>query len=214
MKKWLFVVLILVLTVSLKAQTVEEFTQQKKTQIKYLVEQIAALKVYAGYVEKGYNIAQKGLSVIHDIKKGDFDLHAGYFTSLVKVNPKIRAYAKGADIVQLQYRMMKLYQSCIAGMKSCGWFSSDEISYGEQVLIHLLNDYTDLLRQLKLITSDDQLQMKDDERLRRIDQLHTEVMDQYSFAQHFNSQIQLLALQRAKEHSSLKTIQSLYVIIQ
>ena len=214
MKKWLFSVLILALTVSLKAQTVIEFTQQKKTQIKYLVEQIAALKVYAGYVEKGYNIAQKGLTIIHDIKEGDFDLHTGYFTSLVKVNPKILAYAKGADIIQLQYKMVKLYQSCLAQMKSSGWFSGDEITYGAQVLIHLLNDYADLLQQLKLITSDDQLQMKDDERLRRIDQIYAEVMHQYCFEQHFNSQIQLLAIQRAKEHSEVKTIQSLYGIIQ
>ena len=43
-----------------KAQTFAEWFQQKKTQIKYLTEQIAALEQYGNYVKQGYRIAQGG----------------------------------------------------------------------------------------------------------------------------------------------------------
>lgn len=44
-----------------EAQTFDEWFRQKKTQKKYLVQQIAALKVYLGYLKEGYEIAQKGM---------------------------------------------------------------------------------------------------------------------------------------------------------
>ena len=50
------------------AQTLAEWTQQNKTQIKYLVEQIAALQAYALVAEKGYSIAKTGLNAIGNIK--------------------------------------------------------------------------------------------------------------------------------------------------
>src|SRR5258706_14560273 len=87
---------------SIHAQTAEEWTQQKKTQIKYLLQQIAANKVYIDYLEKGYSIARNGLQTIQNIKKGDFNLHFNFFDSLKKVNPKIKGWAKVADIIAYQ----------------------------------------------------------------------------------------------------------------
>jgi hypothetical protein len=71
MKNLLLVIAIVICHVSF-CQNAQEWTRQKKTQIKYLLQQIAANKVYIEYIEKGYNIARKGLQTIHDIKKGDF----------------------------------------------------------------------------------------------------------------------------------------------
>ncbi|MDQ3843049.1 MAG: hypothetical protein M3342_03415, partial [Bacteroidota bacterium] len=80
------------------AQTVEEWTDQKKTQIKYLLQQIAALKVYTGHIQKGYAIARSGLTTIQSIKKGDVTVHQTFFSSLQKVSPAIQQYSKVNDI--------------------------------------------------------------------------------------------------------------------
>jgi hypothetical protein len=56
----------------------QNFFNQKKTKLKYIAQQIALLKVYTGYLKKGYGIAQDGLKAISDIKHGDFDLHNNY----------------------------------------------------------------------------------------------------------------------------------------
>ena len=63
-------------------QTWDEWFRQKETQKKYLLEQIAALNVYLGYVKEGYSIARDGLRIINDIKQGDFKLHDDKFQSL------------------------------------------------------------------------------------------------------------------------------------
>ena len=43
------------------SQTYEEWFQQTKTQKKYLLQQIAALKVYIGYAEKGFYCHQRAI---------------------------------------------------------------------------------------------------------------------------------------------------------
>ncbi len=61
------------------AQTFDEWFKQQETQKKYLIQQIAALQVYTGYVQKGYSVAKKGLATIGSIKEGDFNLHSNFF---------------------------------------------------------------------------------------------------------------------------------------
>ena len=75
MKKIIAIALLLSFAESISAQTFDEWFNQKATQRKYLIQQIAALEVYTGYVSDGYSIAKKGLNIIHDIKNGDFNLH-------------------------------------------------------------------------------------------------------------------------------------------
>jgi len=83
MKKIIAIAMLLSITKSMSAQTFAEWFRQKSTQKKYLIQQIAALQVYIGYVSKGYSIAKKGLNTIQDIKHGDFDLHKNYFNNFM-----------------------------------------------------------------------------------------------------------------------------------
>ena len=63
---------------TVEAQTFSEWFRQKKTQKKYLLQQIAALQVYIGYAQKGYRIAKEGLTTIGGFTKGEFDLHSDF----------------------------------------------------------------------------------------------------------------------------------------
>ena len=53
MKKLIIIMLLGMLVTGVKAQTFAEWFQQKKTQKIYLLEQIAALQIYTGYLQKG-----------------------------------------------------------------------------------------------------------------------------------------------------------------
>ncbi len=55
--------------IRVQAQNWNEWFRQKKTQIRYYVEQISALQVYIDLGQKGYGIYQDGLTVINDIKQ-------------------------------------------------------------------------------------------------------------------------------------------------
>lgn len=209
MKRIVIVVLVLTVSVGAKAQTFKEWFEQKKTQIEYLVNQIAALKVYANTIEKGYRIAHEGLTVIGNIKKGDFSLHSNYFSSLKLVNPQIKTYWKVADIIQTEVSIIKSYNRQNKLLHSSRSFTSDEVKYCSAVFSNLLDGCNDIIDELIAMTTDHRLQMKDDERMERIDELHAAIKDRQKFILSFESEISLLAVQRARDQNDVVLLRSL-----
>ncbi|HET7115100.1 MAG TPA: hypothetical protein VFI29_01335 [Hanamia sp.] len=213
MKKILTIILIITVS-GVRAQNWKEWTQQKKTQIKYLVNQIAALQIYATYVEKGYTITKNGLTAINNIKKGDFSLHGEYFTSLKNVNPKIKLYWKVEDILALQIKIIQGYHQQKNALRQSSQLTPDEIIYCNRVFINLLDGCTHIIDQLILLVTDGNFQMKDDERIKRIDALHAEMKDKYVFAQHFANGANVLSIQRLIDANNVRTGRALMNISQ
>jgi hypothetical protein len=193
-------------------QTYDEWFRQKKTQIKYLIEQIAALQVYAGYVEKGYTIAKDGLDAIQAIKNGDLSLHNNYFSSLKNVGPSVKAYAKIADIIALQISIVQNCKRQRKFMKQSGQFSNNEMVYAGKVFDNVLDNCTGIIDELTDLITDGLLQMKDDERIKRIDHLYNNMQDRFSFVQHFGNDNNILAVQRMKDQNDVKVSKKLYGI--
>lgn len=193
------IVLLLVVSGSGFAQTTDELLNQKSTQKKYLLQQIAALHTYISYAKKGYNIVNKGVSTVRNIKKGDFNLHRDFFSHLKNVNPKISSYAKVAGIITYQFRIIKQTKEAVAGIKAAKQFTPQEIDYCVAVLNNLLADCGKVIDELLLIISDGQLEMKDDERLKRIDAISTDMQDKYAFCSSFSEDMALLTMQRMSE---------------
>ncbi|MDQ2752743.1 MAG: hypothetical protein M3R72_06945 [Bacteroidota bacterium] len=192
------------------AQNADEWLRQQKTQIKYLVQQIASLQAYALVAEKGYSIAKTGLNAIANIKKGDFTLHSDYFSSLKKVNPNVKAYTKIADIIAMQGSIVKACRQQKLNMKSSGQFNRNEISYAGKVFDNLLDGCTEIIDELITVTTDGILQMKDDERIKNIDKLYASMQERYQFSQHFGNDNSKLALQRLREQNDLNVSKGLY----
>jgi hypothetical protein len=210
MKKMLLFLLILVsMTGSLKAQTLAEWFQQKKTQKKYLLQQIAALQIYIGYAQKGYQIAKEGLTTIGGFTRGEFNLHADYFNSLKIVNPEIKHYAKVAEIIGLEIKIVQNYNSTFRKLKSTDAFSNDELSYIRSVFTNLLDDCEKTLDELIAVTTDGKLEMTDDERMARIDKLYLDMQDKFTFCNSFSNDAKLLAASRIKEQTEVKTSRAL-----
>jgi len=181
------------------AQTTAEWTQQKTTQRKYLLEQIAALHTYISYAKKGYDIVNKGVTTVRNIKKGDFNLHRDFFNHLKTVNPKISNYTKVADIIAYQFRIIKQTKEAVAGIRVTKQFTLQEIDYCAAVLDNLIAECIKTIDELLLIITDGKLEMKDDERLKRIDRLYADIQDKYAFTSTFSEDMALLAMQRLSE---------------
>lgn len=190
---------------SLKAQTFAEWFQQKKTQKKYLIQQIAALQVYIGYAKKGYNIAKEGLTAIGGFTRGEFNLHTDYFNSLKSVNPEVKRYVKVAEIIALQIKIVQNYNRTYRQLHSSDAFSSDELSYIGRVFSRLLDDCDKTLDELITITTDGKVEMKDDERMKRIDMLYLDMQDKFTFSQSFSNDARSLAAARLREQSDVQT---------
>lgn len=206
MKKFFLMVMICFSACWIKAQTFNEWFRQKKTQIQYLIDQIAALQVYGQSLEKGYDITNAGLKFIHGIKEGDFDLHELYFNSLKKVNPQVRSYSKIADIILLQTAILNACNKQKNSMKQSQEFSIDEISYSAKVFNHLLDECGQIIDQLMAVLADGNFEMKDGERIKIINQLHDQMQDRYVFIQHFGNETNSLGIQRMKDQNDVKTL--------
>jgi multidrug efflux pump subunit AcrB len=194
------------------AQTFDEWFEQKKTQKKYLIEQIAAFKIYLGYVEEGYSIARKGLTTISNIKKGDFNLHNDFFSSLKSVNPTIRNYSKVAEIIAFQVKIIQSYKQTYKYVKSINLYSPAEIDFIYRVFTNLINNSSDDLDELITVITANELEMKDDERLKRIDAVYASIQDKYAFAKSFGDEAKVLAVQKAKDNNNVETSRSVYGI--
>ena len=186
------------------AQTLAEWTQQKKTEMKYLEQQIAGLQMYIGYLQKGYKIARKGLTAITDLKKGDFNLHNNYFNSLKTINPKVTKYFRIADIISLQSNIAKTCEKTLQNAKENPWLSLKETSYIQNVFTKLLTETSDDINQVIAIITPNDFIMKDDERLLRINKIYADILDKQVFLHRFTDDINLLGVQRLKESNDIQ----------
>jgi hypothetical protein len=181
------------------SQTTAEWTQQKATQKKYLLQQIAALHTYISYAKKGYDIASQGVNTVRNIKQGIFNLHRDFFSSLKNVNPKISGYVKVTDIITLQLRIIKQTKQTIQGIIEPKQFTNEELEYCKQVFENLLDECTKTIDELIIVTTSRKLQMKDNERLKQIDNIYSNMQDKYSFCSSFSDEMGLLSVQRMGE---------------
>lgn len=205
-RKITFTVALLLLVVTANAQgtLLKEWLKQKKTQKEYLLNQIAALQVYIGYAKRGYEIYDKGLTFIGGLKDGEFNLHNDFFLSLKGINPEIGRYARVADIIALQVSTVRTCSKSLKVARNGGNFGSDEIAYLSGVFGRLLGDCAALVDELIVLTTSDKWELEDDERLRRIDQLHAEMQDRHDFARYFGNGVTQLDQSRARERRDIE----------
>lgn len=189
-KQWLLILFTGLVAVSVQAQG---------KQRRMLLEQIAGLKVYIDYAQQGYSIAKKGLTVIGDLKQGEFTLHTDYLKSLTMVNPALKKYSRLGEIIVLQLKIIENYKQTYDAIQKGDLFHGSELAYVKRVFDRLLDNCSTTLEELIAVTTNDQLEMKDDERIKRIDVLYVTMMDNYSFCQSFNKQTKLLLLSRVKD---------------
>jgi len=186
-----------------------EWFRQKKTQRKYLIQQIAALKVYIEYLKKGYKIVDKGLTTIGDIKDGTFTMDKNYLNSLKQVSPVVKNSPKLNEVIAYQNTIRKdLYKLVLDSRKDQN-LSSDEVEYIEEVYKNMLEECEASIDELIIITTSGEAEMKDDERLLRLDKVHDDMQDKYAFTQDFISSTRLICVERAKEQNQIKRSQQL-----
>ena len=198
---------------NVNAQTFNEWFRQKKTQKKYLVQQIVALKVFLGKLKQGVDIAYKGLNTITNIKKGNFNLHRDFFSSLKNVKPAISNSAKVADIIAFQIYvirdMKRIYNFCASNKN----FTPEEVRYIARVHTNMLFLCDASISELLMIIRSNETEMTDDERLLRIDKIYDDMLDKHAFVQAFSNDTQMLSLERDKEKRETDLLKKNYDVL-
>jgi hypothetical protein len=211
MKRITILLLVVLCCGASQAQTPNwnEWFRQKKTQRKYLIQQIAALKVYLEYLKKGYKIVDKGLTTIGDIKDGTFTMDKDYLNSLKQVSPVVKNSPKLSEVIAYQNTIRKDLYKLVLDSRGDQNLSSDEVEYIEEVYKNMLEECEASIDELIVITTSGEAEMRDDERLLRLDKVHDDMQDKYAFTQDFISGTRLLCVERAKEKNQIKRSEQL-----
>jgi len=190
------------------AQTFAEWFSQKKTQKKYLLQQIAALQVYSGYLKQGYDIANGGLGYITGSLKAEFNLHAAYYDKLMSVNSAVKDNPKVKNILIWQQDILSL----LSDMDKLQYLTPDEKSYLGKVKKALLADCDQQITALSSLLSYGKLKMKDDEQLERLNTIYQAMQSNFHFAADFKRKVIVYGLQKAQERSSLSSSKYIFGI--
>lgn len=202
--KLVIVIVLFVISSGANAQTYDEWARQKKTQKKYLLEQILALRTYGSYLTKGYSVVKGGLNTIQQIKRGDLKLHEKFFESFRVVNPAVKQYSKLGDILRMQFTISKRSGAELKRWRTSDQLTASEIIYLEEVIGRLLDDCLKTLNKLNDVVNDTKLEIKDDGRIKLIDALYLEMVDQSTFLESFSASANRLVMQRKLETNGIK----------
>jgi hypothetical protein len=179
-------------------QTFAEWFSQKKTQKKYLLQQIAALQIYGGYLKAGYGIAKSGLTNTGNSAKNEFGLHTRYYNHLKTVNAPVKNNPQVNDIIRWQHDILLRLNTL------------EKNAYNKKVCGALLTDCAGQLTDLQTILSDNKLEMSDEERLRQVARIHGNMQSNHRFAAKFSTDTKTLALQKQQEQIAINTLNRLY----
>lgn len=198
--------------VTIQAQTFDELFKQKKTQIQYLITQIAELQIYLQNVKKGYEVVRSGMNTVKNIRNGEFTLHDLYYTSMGLVNPLIRQSPGALQIARhLQYTLkaamglQNLLNNEIA-------FNEDSRKYIRECIYRLLEDAEKVRLELLDLTTDNSFELSDDQRLNRLAVLNQRSLSQVKFIKSLTAQIVALIRSIEQEQLDSQTIRSLHEI--
>lgn len=211
---FLFFLVLAISTVKGQAQNTAEWLRQKNTQKKYLLQQIAALQIHLESIKKGYRIARTGLHAVSDLKNGEFNLHSLYFQSLKKVNPTIRKYGRIAEISATQVKILKDYKALKDRIQADGMYSRAELDYIDRASGSILDNCEQVISDLIDVVSDGKLELKDDERLERIDQLYNAMQENADLSRSFSYEVMGISQNRASIHSNIQSSRSRAGLIQ
>jgi len=188
------------------AQTFAEWFSQKKTQKKYLLQQIAALQIYSGYLKTGYSIAKGGLGNIGTSITNEFKLHDDHYKSLQTVNTAIKNDPQVNAILRWQQDILNQSDA----IKKQEGLSDPEKDYTNKVCGALLADCDARMNDLQTILSDNKTEMCDEERIRQIARIYVAMQDNYRFAASFRSQLAHYVAHKTQEQNDNNTLKDLY----
>lgn len=166
------ILLLLTLSGTVSSQTYSEWFRQKKTQKRYLLKQIAALRAYSDYLNKGYKVVKNGTNAISSITKGEFSLHKSYLFSLKSVNPALLKNGKLKAIIDFHKGMDQQRQRAWKRIAHSDLFSTAERIQVRSLFNALERDCNRTLQELEMVVTNGKVELSDDERIERIDAIY------------------------------------------
>lgn len=139
-------------------------------------------------------------------------LFSSYYDELWKIKSTIAYYQRIKDLTVKQVALVTEYQQAWSLMKQDQHFSAGELVQMESVYTGILTASARNLDQIMMIVSSNQTQMSDEQRLELINRAGDKLDDNYSDMRRYNTENEMLSLQRSKDLGDTQTTKALYGI--
>lgn len=204
MKRLILIFYLASISLPSHAQTWNEWWKQKDTQKKYLAEQIVALKAYGAVLKEGYEVASKGLGLVHTIQNGDYAQHETYFNSFSAVNTQLKKHPDAEKTITLYSKTRQLTLQIPSRLFLKNQFKASEENIIRHVLQSIAKDCDQLLLELQTLLEKDQLNLSDSERMVQLNEIHEQMQEAYGYTIRFYQSCQNLSLSRENESRAIE----------
>lgn len=133
-----------------------------------------------------------------------------YYDKLQAVNNLVKDARKVQQTVLLVGDVSEMYVQNFGKMMNDPNFSAQELIAIANGYAALLNESTELLKELKQIVSSSSLSLNDKERMDIIDRVYKEIKEYHSLVRYYTNKIISVSLLRAKKQNNSKRVLELY----
>lgn len=169
----------------------------------------------SGILNSANEIIQTSSTVSNVVKnfnevKKVYEQGKEYYDKLQAVNNLIKDARKVQQTVLLVGDVSEIYVQNFGKMMNDPNFSPQELSAISNGYSALLNESTELLKELKQIVSSSSLSLNDKERMDIIDRVYKEVKEYHSLVRYYTNKNISVSILRAKKQNNTKRVLELY----
>lgn len=169
----------------------------------------------SGILNSANEIVQTSNTVSNVVKnfnevKKVYEQGKEYYDKLKAVNNLVKDARKVQQTVLLVGDVSSMYVNNFGKMLNDKNFSADELMAIGNGYSALLNESTQLLKDLKQIITSSSLSLNDKERMEIIDRVYKEVKEYHSLVRYYTSKNISVSILRAKKQNNTKRVMELY----
>lgn len=169
----------------------------------------------SGVLNSANEIVQTSSTVSNVVKnfnevKKVYEQGKEYYDKLKAVNNLVKDARKVQQTVLLVGDVSNMYVNNFGKMLNDKNFSADELMAIGNGYAALLNESTELLKELKQIVTSSSLSLSDKERMEIIDRVYKEVKEYHSLVRYYTSKNISVSILRAKKQNNTKRVMELY----
>jgi len=169
----------------------------------------------SGILNSANEIVQTSNTVSNVVKnfnevKKVYEQGKEYYDKLKAVNNLIKDARKVQQTVLLVGDVSSMYVNNFGKMLNDKNFSADELVAIGNGYSALLNESTELLKDLKQIVTSSSLSLNDKERMEIIDRVYKEVKEYHNLVRYYTSKNISVSILRAKKQNNTKRVMELY----
>jgi hypothetical protein len=137
-------------------------------------------------------------------------LYSNYYSELSQIKSYISYYRRIKDLTVKQAALVSGYKQYWTLFHNDPHFSAAELNHMQEVYTGILDASIKNLDQIMLAVNGNQTQMSDEQRLEIINKAGDQLDGNCSDLKQFNTQNEMLSLQRAKDENELNTLKKYY----